>query len=283
VVDDRMGTSDPDIYAAGDCVEVKHLISGRSMPLPLGSLANRQGRVIGSNLAGLDERFHPVVGSAAVKIFSLNVATTGLTEKAALEAHFDVGCAWGTFTDKADYYPEAENIHLKLVFDKKSQRLLGLQAYGKGEVVKRVDVFSALLKKGGTLEDLLDTEFAYAPPYAPAIDPLFSLGCAARNALLEGVQGVSPSAPPEDKLVIDVRLAKETQAKPCSIENIINIPYEELRERWQEIPKEKPLMLVCAKGSRSAESLRILKEKGFTTAVYLGGGSFMRHGQGNDE
>lgn len=276
VVDDRMTTSDPDIFAAGDCVEVKHLLSGRSLQLPLGSLANRQGRVVGSNLGGGDDRFGPVVGSVAVKVFDMNVAATGLTEAAAREAGFDVRCAWGTFTDKAEYYPDALNVHLKLVFENGSGRLLGLQGYGKGEVVKRVDVFAALLRSEGHLEDLLDAEFAYAPPYAPAIDPLFALGCVARNAMLEGVEALSPEASYDDRMVIDVRRAHEHEAEPLPEGDVRSIPFEEMRERWEEIPRDRPLVCVCSKGLRSAECVRILKEKGFSDVVYPGGGSLMK-------
>ncbi|MEE9491341.1 MAG: FAD-dependent oxidoreductase [Dehalococcoidia bacterium] len=276
VVDDRMATNDRNIFAAGDCVEVKHLVTDNPVQLPLGSLANRQGRVVGSNLGGGNERFGPVVGSVAVKIFDMNVAATGLTEGSARDAGFDVGCAWGTFTDKADYYPESQNIHLKLVFDKGSQRLLGLQGYGKGEVVKRVDGFAALLKNQGQLEDLLDMEFAYAPPYAPAVDPLYSLGCAARNAMLEGVEQVSPETELGDRLVIDVRQSYEVESMPLSEANVRNIPLEELRKNWEEIPADRPLVAICAKGYRSAESVRILKEKGFHDVAYVGGGFLMK-------
>lgn len=276
VVDDRMATNDPNIYAAGDCVEVRHLVSGKSLQLPLGSLANRQGRVIGSNLGGGDERFGPVVGSVAVKIFDMNVAATGLTEASARAAGFGVGCAWGTFTDKAEYYPESQNIHFKLVFDLGTGRLLGLQGYGKGEVVKRVDVFAALLKNDGQLKDLLDMEFAYAPPYAPAVDPLYSLGCAARNAMLEDIQPLSPGTSYGDRVVIDVRRAHEAQAMPLSEEDVLNVPFEEIRKQWDKIPKDKSLICICSKGIRSAESVRFLMEKGFSNIVYLGGGFLMR-------
>jgi NADPH-dependent 2,4-dienoyl-CoA reductase/sulfur reductase-like enzyme/rhodanese-related sulfurtransferase len=276
VVDDKMTTDDPNIYAAGDCVEVGHLISGKSLQLPLGSLANRQGRVIGSNLGGGDERFGPVVGSAAVKIFDMNIAATGLNEALARDAGFNVGCAWGTFTDKAEYYPESQNVHFKLVFDSTSGRLLGLQGYGKGEVVKRVDVFGALLKNEGQLEDLLDMEFAYAPPYAPAVDPLYSLGCTARNAMLEDVQPLSPKTPYGDKVILDVRRAHEAKSVPPPEEDTLNIPFEEIREKWEEIPKDKPLICICSKGVRSAESVRFLKEKGFSNVAYLGGGLLMK-------
>jgi len=276
VVDERMTTSDPDVFAAGDCVQVRHLISGRALQMPLGSLANRQGRVVGSNLAGGDERFGPVVGSAAVKIFDMNVASTGLTETTARDAGFEVECAWGAFNDKADYYPGSENVSLKLVYEKRSGRLLGLQGISKGEVVKRVDVFAALLKHQGHVEDLLDMEFAYAPPFAPAVDPLFSLGAIARNAMFEGVEPVSPSASLDDRLAIDVRQPYEAEEKPLGGDSVPNIALEELREKCGEIPMDRPLITVCAKGVRSSECVRILREKGFSDVKYLGGGMAMR-------
>ncbi len=276
VVDDRMTTSDPNIFAAGDCVEVRHLISGKSINLPLGSLANRQGRIIGSNLGGGNERFGPVVGSAAVKLFDMNIAATGLMEASARDAGFNVGCVWGTFTDRADYYPEAQNIHFKLVFDRQSGRLLGLQGYGKGEVVKRVDVFSALLRNEGKLEDLMDMEFAYAPPYAPAVDPLYVLACTARNAVLEEIQPVAPDSRYDGRVIIDLRRPDELKSAPLPEKDILKIPFEEIRRKWEEIPKDKPLICICAKGVRSAESVRFLKEKGFSDTVYLGGGCFMK-------
>jgi NADPH-dependent 2,4-dienoyl-CoA reductase/sulfur reductase-like enzyme/rhodanese-related sulfurtransferase len=276
VVDDRMATSDPNIFAAGDCIEVKHLIAGKSINLPLGSLANRQGRIIGSNLGGGNERFGPVVGSAAVKLFDMNIAATGLMETLARDAGFNVGCVWGTFTDRADYYPEAQNIYLKLVFDRQSGRLLGLQGYGKGEVVKRIDVFSALLKNEGKLEDLMDMEFAYAPPYAPAVDALYVLACIARDAVLEGIQPIAPDSRYDEMVVIDLRRPDELKAAPLPEKDILTIPFEEIRRRWEEIPKDKPLICICAKGVRSAESMRFLKEKGFSDTAYLGGGCLMR-------
>lgn len=276
IVDDKMTTSDPTIFAAGDCVEVKHMISGKPLQLPLGSLANRQGRVVGSNLGGGDERFRPVVGSAAAKIFDMNVASTGLTEVAAQDAGFDAGSVWGTFTDKADYYPESQNVFLKLVYDKGSGQLLGLQGYGKGELVKRVDVFAALLRHDGYLEDLLDMEFAYAPPYAPAVDPLFSLGAIARNSQLEGIDQVRPDTPISDSIGVDVRQPYEVEGNQLSELDCQNIPLEELREKCGELCKDKPLLALCEKGLRSAESVRILKEKGFTDVKYLGGGIHMK-------
>lgn len=276
VVDERMTTSDPNIFAAGDCAELKHLVSGRPIILPLGSLANREGRVIGSNLGGGDERFGPVVGSGAVRVFDMNVSSTGLTTKAAQEAGFDVGVAWGSFTDRADYYPGFEDLHLKLLYDRKTTKLLGLQGYSKGEVVKRVDVFASLLKHGGKLEDLLDAEFAYAPPFAPAIDPLYSIACTARNELLEGVQSLPPDADLGDRFIVDVRRTKEASDRPLPEKETMNVPFEEFRVICDQVPKDKNVVCICSKGVRSSEAARILKERGCTDVKYVGGGSLMK-------
>ncbi len=276
VVDEKMTTSDQDIFAGGDCVELTHLISREPVLLPLGSLANRQGRVVGSNLGGGDERFGPVLGSAAVKVFDMNVSATGLTAKAATEAGFSVGMAWGTFADKAHYYPENQNLHLKIVYDKGTTQLLGLQGYSKGEVVKRVDVFAALLKHGGKLEDLLDAEFAYAPPYAAAVDPLYAIACAARNELLEGIEALPPDADIADCLIVDVRRIKEASGQPLPERNTKNVPFEEFRVLCDQVPKDKNVVCICAKGVRSSEAARILREKGCADVKYLGGGSLMK-------
>jgi len=279
VVDEKMTTSDLNIFAAGDCVELKHLVSGKAAILPLGSLANREGRVIGSNLGGGDERFGPVVGSAAVKVFDMNVSSTGLTTKAAEEAGFAVGVAWGSFTDKADYYPGFENLHLKLVYDRKTTKLLGLQGFSKGEVVKRVDVFASLLRHGGKLEDLLDAEFAYAPPFAPAVDPLYSIACTARNELLEGIQSLPPDTDLDDRFIVDVRRAREASDRPLPEKNTKNVPFEEFRVNCDQVPKDQDVVCVCSKGVRSSEAARVLKDKGCANVKYLGGGSLMKLAQ----
>jgi rhodanese-related sulfurtransferase len=276
VVDEKMTTSDPNIFAAGDCVELKHLVSGKAVTLPLGSLANREGRVIGSNLGGGNERFGPVVGSGAVKIFDMNVSATGLTTKAAEEAGFVVGAAWGSFTDKADYYPEVENLHLKLLYDRKTTKLLGLQGFSKGEVVKRVDVFASLLRHNGKLEDLLDAEFAYAPPFAPAVDPLYSIACIARNELLEGIQSLPPDADLGGRFIVDVRRTREASDQPLQEKDTMNVPFEEFRVNCDRAPRDKDVVCVCSKGVRSSEAARVLKDKGCANVKYVGGGSLMK-------
>ena len=278
VVDEQLRTSDPQIFAAGDCIEVRHRVSGQPAHIPLGSLANRQGRILGDVLAGRDARFGPVVGSGAVKVFDLNVAATGLSEAAASSAGIAARAVWGTFSDKAHYYPENQRISCKLVYAEEGGALLGLQAVGAGEVVKRVDVFANLLHRGGTVDDLLDLEFAYAPPYAPAVDPLFVLGCAAGNQLRDGIASISPGigfADPEGYRMLDVRSPQEIEHTPLPGGDHLCIPYEELRARVEEIPRDRPLRIICSRGARAAEAVRILLQAGVEGVVYVGGGTRM--------
>ena len=274
VVDEGLCTSDPDVLAAGDCIEVVHAVSGRPAHVPLGSLANKQGRIAGDVLAGRDARFGPVAGSGVVKVFDLNVAATGLSEAAARRAGIAVEAVWGTFSDKAHYHPDDMTIQLKLVFRPGDGRLAGLQAVGSGDVVRRVDVFAGLLARGGRVDDLLDLEFAYAPPYAPPLDPLFVLGCAAKNQAADGVRSVAPATPLEGFRVLDVRTRGEAQARP--LDRAVNIPLDELRARLAEVPADAPVLVVCAKGPRSAEAARLLLNAGRERVSYLGGGTLMR-------
>ena len=277
-VDEELRTSDPRIFAAGDCIEVKHRVSDKHVLMPLGSLANRQGRVVGDNLAGRASSFGPVVGSWAVKAFELNLAGAGLTQGQARRLGHAHAAVFGTFSDRAHYHPDDAVIHFKLVFDPDSRKLLGLQGVGRGDVVKRVDVFSNLLHRGGTIEDLLDLEFCYAPPYAPPVDPLFSLGCAAVNGLRDGIRSVPPDSELQGPRVLDVRTPGEAEVDPV-VEGAVRIPLRELRERLDEVPRRKDLVVLCARGPRSHEATRLLLQNGFEGVRYLGGGAGMRAGQ----
>ncbi len=277
VVDAHLQTSDPDILGAGDCLELVHHVSGEICRAPLGSLANRQGRVVGDVLAGLDSEFSAVAGSVAVKVLDLNVAATGLTGAAAREAGFDVAVTWGAFHDRTHFYPARENIYLELVSERGSDRLLGLQAVGLGDVVKRVDVFTALLRADGGLDDLLDTEWCYAPPYNAPLDPLQSLAATARNVALCGVGQAPAAAAAEGRLVLDVRTRAEFAAAGLPAPpGARNIPLEELRDRAAEVPVDQPVLVICARGPRSFEAARILQERGCDDVVYLAGGVHMR-------
>ncbi len=284
VVDRGMAASRPDIYAAGDCVELTHHLSGRPVYLPLGSLANRHGRLIGNRIAGRDDRVAPVTGSAVVKVFEMTACSTGLTEAAARAAGIDARSAWGSFEDRPSYYPDSKGIHLKLVYERESLRLLGLQAVGLGEVVREVDVMAGLLQHGGGVRDLLDLEFAYSPPYASAIDPLYQLGALVLNSEEDGVGFLPPhtaedGADLEGRLVVDIREDEERQSASPGFSESVHLPFTELRGRLDELPAGKPLLLVCAKGLRSYEAARILSHAGWDDVLYIAGGAQLRRPQ----
>ena len=276
-VNERMQTNVENVYAAGDCVELKCAITGKPLYKPLGSLANRMGRVAANVIAGKDDSFGPVVGASCLKVFDMNVAAVGPTAKKAAEEGFDVGQSWGYFTDKPDYYPEFENISAKMVFDRKTQRILGVQAVSKGEAIRRIDAATTMIREGMTLRRVWDFEPAYAPPYADVIDPLHYLSFIGVNSIEEGVTCFPPLELEErasGAVVIDVReefeVANKSFSPPCKA--LLNIPFTQLRSRISELPKNERLVVVCSRGSRSSEAVRILKQHGFEDVQYMGGG-----------
>ena len=271
-VDENLRTNLPDVYAAGDCIEVE-LVCGVKAVVPLGSLANKQGRAVGDNLAGRDTKFPKVAVSACVKAFDFNIASTGLTETLAKNIGLACHVAWGNFSGLAHYYPEDKSISLKLVYAADSKRLLGLQAVGEGDVVKRVDVMGNLLRIDGKLEDLLDLEFCYSPPYSPALDPLYVIGAVAANQE-DGLSGISPDSDLESAFVIDVRSEPEAQAN--AVDGAINIPLEQFRQRVDEVPRDRDVVVICQRGARSAEVARILLWQGHRDVRYVGGGVAMK-------
>ena len=270
-VDKNLTTSHPDVYAAGDCIEVEYF-HGEKVIMPLGSLANKHGRAVGDQLAGRKTEFKKVVGSACVKVFDYNVASTGLTETMAARYGIPTRAVRGTFDDLAHYYPEDKKIFLKLIYKPDTQQILGLQAAGEGDVVKRVDVLGNLLMSEGCLEDLLDLEFAYSPPYASALDPLYMLGAAALNQE-EGIVSTDYAESSANGLVLDVRTSSEVKNYP--LENTMHIPLEELRERINELGENEAIRIICSRGARSAEATRWFVEAGHKNVAYAGGGWFM--------
>ncbi|MEW5796957.1 MAG: FAD-dependent oxidoreductase [Candidatus Zixiibacteriota bacterium] len=276
VVNSRMQTSDPNIYAGGDCVESRHQITGQPMYLPMGSLANRQGRVIAENLAGSESRFSGVVGTSLVKVFDMNVGAVGLTEKAARDAGLRIDSVWGSFADKPDYYPESQTFVLKMVYERGSGRLLGLQAVGAGDICRRIDVFSSFLRSRATVDDLLDFEHGYAPPYAEALDPLHHLAAMAQ-AQGRGVVFLNPNdnqqVPGGDSVLLDVREPAEFADEPFpGSGNVINIPLGDLRRRADEIDRTKRVVVMCKRGPRAYQAALILKATGFDDLGVLAGG-----------
>ncbi len=274
-VDTHMQTSDPDIYAGGDCVESYHRITGANVYLPMGSLANRHGRVIAENLAGNEAEFRGVVGSFFVKIFDVNVGSVGLSQKAGEALDFRAEAVWGTFPDKPDFYPEFKLFAAKMVYAADDGRLLGLQAAGAGDICSHVDVFSSFLQRRGMLDDLLDFEHGYAPPYSEPIDPLHHLaGMAIAQEM--GTRFVAPGVDFSDgALVLDVREEHEVSSRPWPTDHgreVLHIPSGELKQRIGELDSSRTVYIVCGRGSRSYQVALMLKHAGFEKVHVVGGG-----------
>jgi NADPH-dependent 2,4-dienoyl-CoA reductase/sulfur reductase-like enzyme/rhodanese-related sulfurtransferase len=283
LVDHFMKTSDPDIYAGGDCVEIPHLISGKPVHMPLGSLANRQGRVIGTNVAGGRATFPGTTGAFCIKIFDLAVARSGLTFIQSAEAGFDPVQVVVAQADRAHFYPTREMMCMKLIADRGTRRVLGVEAVGpNGDAVKaRVDAVAAVLPFAATLDVISNLEVAYAPPFAAAMDIVNS----AANALENTIEGRHRTVDIDDFLkeftgqhakVLDVRSA--VQAEPYIRkfgDQWRNIPQEELIDHTDEFDADEPLFLICGAGPRSYEAQLLLRSRGVAATRNVQGGMKM--------
>lgn len=274
-----MQTSDPDIYSAGDCTEGRNLITGEPCFIPLGSTANKEGRVAAVNVCGGKDIFPGVLGTAIVKIFDYTVARTGLGEEQARNAGFDVVTVLSPAPDKAHYYPATKTIMMKLVADRKSRRLLGLQVIGPGEGDKRVDVAATAITAKMTVDDVAHLDLAYAPPYSPAMDNIITACDIARNKMDGVFEGITPIEVKamldrnDDVVLLDVRSPAEVAAMPFP--GAVNIPLGALRKRWAELPKEKEIVAFCKISLRGYEAALILKGEGFTKVKVMDGGLVM--------
>jgi NADPH-dependent 2,4-dienoyl-CoA reductase/sulfur reductase-like enzyme/rhodanese-related sulfurtransferase len=276
LVDDHLRTTDPDIYAAGDMLEVLHKVSGRRVRVPLAGPANRQGRIAASNALGLDMRYSGALGTSAVKIFEATAAMTGLSERAAREAGFAVGVAVIYKGHHAGYYPGAEELSLKLVYDKKSARLLGAQAFGRAGVDKRIDVIATALAGKLTLQDLAELDLAYAPPYSTANDPVNLAAFIGLNdlsgfsPLVSAAELKAELAKAEPPLVLDVRTLREYEMS--HLDGAMHIPVDDLRFESDRLPRNQRVLVYCRSGFRAHLAVRMLKEKGFADVANVTGG-----------
>jgi len=276
-VNEYLETSDPAIYAGGDCVEVKNLVTGRPMLTPMGSTANKHGRIIGSNATGGRLTFPGVLGTAIVKVFDLNAGRTGISAAQAREAGYDVLTALVPAAEHATYYPGAREFILRLVADKASGRVLGGQAVGAGEVAKRIDVLVAAISSGATVDDLADLDLAYAPPFNAAMDPLHNAANIVRNqrdglarklTLAEVKAKIDRG---DDFILLDVRSLPEWQTERIKAAQVRFLPLTELRKRYGELPKDAEIVIYCHTSVRAYQAQRLLDGEGFGNIRFMEG------------
>ena len=277
VVNDRMETSVPDIYAAGDAVQVKHYVTGKDALISLAGPANKQGRIIADNICGGDSRYLGSQGSSVIKVFDMTAATTGINETNARKGGLDVDTVILSPMSHAGYYPGGKVMTMKVVFEKETYRLLGAQIVGYEGVDKRIDVLATAIHAGLKATQLKDLDLAYAPPYSSAKDPVnmagFMIDNIARGVLkqwhLEDVERL-----PRDGSVtlLDTRTVGEYSRG--HIEGFRNIPVDELRERLGELDPGKPVYVICQSGLRSYIASRILEGNGFESYNFSGGFRF---------
>lgn len=271
-VNERMETSNPDIYAVGDCAEVMNLVTGKPAWIPLATTAAKQARVAAINATGGNDTFKGIVGTMVVKVFDLNIAKTGLSEKEALREGFETMTAIAPGNDKS---LDSKEIMVKLIADKATGRLLGAQIIGQGNVDKRIDVTATALRFGATVEQLSKLDLAYAPQYGTAMDPLITAANVLRNKLAGETVGISAEQvrakkeKREDFILLDVRSPREYQE--AHIEGCRHIPISELATRTGELDNQKEIVTYCKGGLRAALAYRILKNAGFKDAKYMDG------------
>ncbi len=264
-VDDHLRTSDPAIYAVGDAVEVRDLVTGKWALMALAGPANRMGRIVADNIAGRDSNYEGSLGTAIVRVFDLTAASTGANEATLKKAGIPYQVVHLHPNSHAGYYPGAKSIAMKLLFAPDTGKLFGAQAVGEDGVDKRIDVLATALKAGMTVHDLADLELAYAPPFGSAKDPINLAGMAAQNVLAGDVRVAQwhevEQLDPELVTILDVRDIQERAAG--SIANSVHVPLPELRERISELPRNRELLVHCASGQRSYIACRMLQQHGF--------------------
>lgn len=273
-VNDYMQTSDADIYALGDAVEVRHLVTGQPALIPLAGPANKQGRIVADNIVfGNKEKYPGSIGTSIAKVFDLTVATAGANAKLLQRNNIPYISSYTHGASHAGYYPGAVPLSIKILFAPENGKLLGAQIVGFNGVDKRIEMLAQVIQRGGTVHDLAELEHAYAPPYSSAKDPVNMAGFVAENILNKKsriIQWRELAELPADTIRIDVRTHDEY--KLGTIPGFINIPVDELREHLDELPKEKPIVVTCAVGLRGYLAYRILVQNGFKHVRNLSGG-----------
>ncbi|MGL4791396.1 MAG: FAD-dependent oxidoreductase, partial [Anaerotignaceae bacterium] len=278
IVNEHMETSITDIYAVGDAVEVKNFVTGKKNLVPLAGPANKQGRIVANNICGINSSYKGSLGSAIIKLFDYTVATTGITEKQAMEENIDYNKVIVIPPSHASYYPEAKNLVAKVVFENGTGRILGAQIVGEDGVDKRCDIFATAIKAKMTAEDLADLEVCYAPPYSSAKDLVNMAGFTMENVLAGRLKQIHfddvDNLDRKYYFILDVR--NRDEFAQGHIRKAVNIPLDELRENIDKIDKRKIICINCKTGVRSYIAYCMLTQMGFDCLNLSGGFLFYR-------
>lgn len=277
IVNERMETSVPNIFAVGDAVQVKHFVSGEDSLISLAGPANKQGRIAADNICGKDSRYSGSQGSSIIKVFNMTAAVTGLNEKSAKKAGLSVDKVILSPMSHAGYYPGGKVMTMKVVFEKETYRLLGAQIVGYEGVDKRIDVLATAIRAGMKATDLNELDLAYAPPYSSAKDPVNMAGFMIENIAsgqlkqfhLEDINDL-----PLDGSVTLLDTRTEGEFSRGHVTGFINIPVDQLRENLNKLPKDKPVYVMCQSGLRSYIACCILKGEGYDAYNFSGGYRF---------
>ncbi|MDL2229210.1 FAD-dependent oxidoreductase [Treponema sp. OttesenSCG-928-L16] len=274
VVNENMRTSDPYIYAAGDAVEVTDFVTGQKGSIPLAGPANKQGRIAADNICGIPSRYTGTQGSAILKVFDMTAAATGINEKTAKRLGLDYDKVFTYSGSHASYYPGAQSMSMKTLFEKKTGKILGAQIVGYEGSDKRADVIAAAIRFGASAKDLTELELCYAPPFSSAKDPVNMAGYVIENLLSGKVKQFhwhDAADLPRDGSVILLDIRTPEEYAMGSIDGFINIPLDELRSRLDELDKDKPIYLSCRIGLRGYIACRMLSQHGFDCRNLSGG------------
>jgi len=275
IIDKQMRTNIHNIWAAGNCVEIKNLITGNPDYMPFGSLSNIMGRAAADSIAGENNTFKGSVGSYCLSFFDNTICSTGLTEKKAKEFGFNFGSVIGFIPDRAEYDPEGKTILGKLVYEKSTLRLLGLQLLGEGEITRYIDTFSVLLSQKKTVRDLFNIQHGCNPVHSPSLSPLSYLGFMAANQEIDGVKNINPILVSSfHGLFIDIRELPEIESLPFPGESMC-MKLSELQSRSRDFDLNYPIMFFCQKGPRGYEAARTFVNYGYKNVSYLGGGNLL--------
>ncbi len=274
IVDDHMRTSDPDIYAVGDAVQVVNSVTGEDALIALAGPANRQGRIAADNICGIPSTYIGSQGSSVIKVFDMTAASTGINEKSARRSGIPYDKVYLYSASHANYYPGARNMSVKVLFSPDDGRILGAQIVGYEGVDKRIDVLATAIRAGMTSDDLEELDLAYAPPYSSAKDPVNMAGFVignVRSGLVRQFFWDELDGKVSDPGVTVVDLRTDREYNESHLEGTLHIPLDDLRSRMDEIDRSKPVYLFCHSGLRSYIGYRILAQNGFDCSHLAGG------------